>query len=171
MTQTMTDPRQLLVHELGDIYYAEGVLVKTLPKLAEEAQDDELRAGFEEHAEETRGQIENLRLAFEELGEKPTSERCPAIEGITQEHDAFIEEHDASGEIRDLFLTGAGGRTEHYEIAAYSGLITMARALDESRVVELLEENLEQEKAALKKLETCSRRLARSAGPANGAPA
>lgn len=164
---TMTDPRQLMLHELGDIFYAENVLAKTLPKLAEESRDDELRAGFEQHAEETRQQIENLRLAFEELGESPQSERCPAIEGIKQEHDEFLEEHDASDEVRDLFLTGAGGRTEHYEIAAYSGLITMARALSEDRVVELLEENLGQERAALEKLETCGRRLA-DAASSNG---
>lgn len=164
MPETMTDPRQLLVHELGDIYYAEGMLVKALPTLAEEAQDAELRAGFEEHAEETRGQLDNLRLAFEALGEKPQSERCPAIEGIKREHDEFLADHETSDEIRDLFLTGAGGRTEHYEIAAYSGLITMARALNETRVVELLEENLEQEKAALTKLESCGRRLAGVAG-------
>lgn len=157
MPETMTDPRQLLVHELGDIYYAEGVLAKALPALAEEARDEELRAGFDEHAEETHQQIQNLRLAFEELGEKPQSERCPAIEGIRQEHDEFIAGHDTSDEIRDLFLTGAGGRTEHYEIAAYSGLITMARALRETRV-------------ALKKLETCASRLALSASP-NGTSA
>jgi ferritin-like metal-binding protein YciE len=158
---TMTEPRQLLLHELGDIYYAENLLIKALPRMADEAEDEELRAGFEQHLEETREQVENLREAFRELGEKASGERCPGIEGIQAEHDEFLEQHEAEPALRDVFLTGAGGRVEHYEIAAYSGLIAMARALKEPRVVELLEENLRQEKAALKTLESCGRRLTR----------
>jgi len=160
MPQTMSTPRELLLHELGDIYYAENVLVKALPKMADEAQDDELRSGFEQHAEETQGQIENLRKAFEELGEKVSGERCPAIDGIKAEHDEFLKEHETAPEILDMFLTGSGGRTEHYEIAAYTSLITMAESLGEDKVVDLLQENLKQEQATLKKLETTGRRLA-----------
>ena len=72
-----------------------------------------------------------------------------------------MKENDPSAEICDLFLTGAGARTEHYEIAAYSGLIVMARALGEREVVDLLSESLREEKGALKSLEGASRRLAR----------
>ena len=78
----MTDPRDLFLHELGDILYAEKVLVKALPKLAQEASDDELRAGFEEHLEETRMHVENVEKAFAALGEKAKAEKCPGIEGI-----------------------------------------------------------------------------------------
>lgn len=160
---TMTDPRELFLHELGDVLYAENVMVKALPKMAEEAEDPELRAGFEEHLEETRGQIENLKTVFEQLGEKPKAEQCPAIEGIKAEHDEFLSEHEPSPEVCDLFLTGSGARTEHYEIAAYTGLITMAKALGESEAASLLEENLEQEKAAADKLEAAAERLAGAA--------
>lgn len=160
MPQTMSTPRELLLHELGDIYYAENVLVKALPKMADEAKDDELRSGFEQHAEETQGQIENLRKAFEELGEEVSGERCPAIDGIKAEHDEFLKEHETAPEILDMFLTGSGGRTEHYEIAAYTSLITMAESLGEDKVVDLLQENLKQEQETLKKLETTGRRLA-----------
>jgi len=163
----MTKPRELFLHELGDILYAENVLVKALPKMAQEADDQDLSAGFEEHLEETRGHVEVLQQVFEALGEKPKAEKCPGIEGIKTEHDEFFSEHDPAPEVADLFLAGAGARAEHYEIAAYSGLITMANALGESEAAGLLEKNLEQEKAALKKLETASRRLSESAG--NGA--
>jgi len=156
----LSDPRALFVHELGDVLYAENTLVKTLPKLAQEASDEELRAGFEQHLDETKQQVENLERVFESLGEQAKAERCPGIEGIKTEHDVFMSESDPSPEIRDMFLTGAGARTEHYEIAAYSGLVTMAEALGERECATLLQENLHQEEQALAKLETISKRLA-----------
>lgn len=159
----MTDPRELFLHELGDILYAENLLVKTLPKLAKEATDPELRKGFTEHLEETRQQVANLKAVFKSMGEKPTPEKCPGIEGITKEHDMFMSQEKPSPEICDLFLTGAGARTEHYEIAAYSGLVMSARALGETEAARLLTENLNQEKQALKTLEAAARRLSRNA--------
>jgi ferritin-like metal-binding protein YciE len=156
----MTDPRELFLHELGDVLYAENALVKTLPKLAEEATDEQLRAGFETHLEETRQHVKNVEKAFEALGEKPKAEKCPGIDGIKAEHDKFMQDEEPSAQICDMFLTGAGARTEHYEIAAYSGLVTSAKALGETDVAQLLQENLRQEKAALEKLETISERLA-----------
>ena len=159
MATTMSEPRDLFLHELGDILYAENVLVKALPKMAEEADDADLSTGFEEHLDETRKHVEVLEQVFETLGEKPKAEKCPGIEGIKKEHDEFFSEHDAAPEVADLFLAGAGARAEHYEIAAYSGLITMARALGEDDAASLLEQNLEQEKAALSKLETAAERI------------
>jgi ferritin-like metal-binding protein YciE len=134
----MTEARELFMHELGDILYAENMLVKALPKMAKEASDAELRERLTEHLTETRGQVDRLKRSFTSLGEKPSAEQCPGIEGIIAEHDEFMQENRPSPEICDLFLTGAGARTEHYEIAAYSGLIVMARALGEREVVELL---------------------------------
>ena len=85
----------------------------------------------------------------------------PGIDGIKTEHDEFIKEEQPSAEVRDLFLTGAGARAEHYEIAAYTGLITMAQSMGETDAVALLQENLKQEKAALEKLEKAATRLGR----------
>lgn len=158
MPQQMTEPRQLLLHELGDILYAERVLEKALPKMAKEASDEELQAGFEHHLEETRAQISNIVQAFREMGEKPAAERCPGIEGIKAEHDEFMK-HKPSPQIRDMFLTGAGARAEHYEIAAYTGLVNMAQALGEKEVVRLLKANLAQEKKALRALEAIGKRV------------
>jgi ferritin-like metal-binding protein YciE len=159
-TSTMSDPRELFLHELGDVLYAEQTLVKTLPKLQEEAADEELAQGFGEHLEETRQHVKNLEQAFEALGEPAKAEKCPGIEGIKKEHDEFVSNESPSQEILDAFLTGAGARTEHYEIAAYEGLVTMAEATGEDEVVRLLTENLEQEKKALRKLQTIGKRLA-----------
>ncbi len=160
MSTQMNDPRELFLHELGDVLYAEQTLVKTLPKLQEEAADDELAQGFGEHLEETRQHVTNLEQAFQTLGEKPKAEKCPGIEGIKKEHDEFVSNESPSPEILDAFLTGAGARTEHYEIAAYEGLVTMAKAMGEDDVVRLLNENLEQEKKALSKMQTIGKRLA-----------
>jgi ferritin-like metal-binding protein YciE len=156
----MMDSRDLFLHELGDILYAEHVLVKALPTLQKEATDRELAAGFKDHLAETRQHVKNVEQAFKVLGEKAEAEPCPGIDGIKTEHDQFVEEASPSAAVLDTFLTGAGTRAEHYEIAAYEGLITAARAMKEQEVVRLLAENLAQEKAALSKLKTISKRLA-----------
>jgi ferritin-like metal-binding protein YciE len=160
MTTEMSDPRELFLHELGDVLYAERTLVKTLPKLQREASDEELALGFEEHLEQTRQHVKNVEQAFEMLGEKATAEKCPGIDGIKQEHDDFVAKASPSQDVLDSFLTGAGARTEHYEIAAYEGLVTMADAMGEADVVKLLTQNLDQEKTALEKLQTIGKRLA-----------
>jgi ferritin-like metal-binding protein YciE len=146
--------------ELGDVLYAERMLVKTLPKLQEEASDDELAEGFGEHLEETRQHVKNLEEAFEALGEPAKAEKCPAIEGIKKEHDEFVSSESPSPEVLNAFLTGSGARTEHYEIAAYEGLVTMAEAMGEDQVVRLLNENLAQEQKALRKIQAIGKRLA-----------
>jgi ferritin-like metal-binding protein YciE len=149
------------LHELGDVLYAEKTLVKALPKLQEEASDKELSSGFADHLKETRQHVKNLEQAFEALGEPAKAEKCPGIEGIKKEHDDFVSNESPTSEVLDAFLTGAGARTEHYEIAAYEGLVTMATAMGEDDVASLLNENLKQEKAALAKMQTIGKRLAK----------
>ncbi len=159
----MNDPRDLLLHELGDILYAENQLVKALPKMAGEATDKRLRAGFEQHLEETKRHVDVVKQAFEALGEKAKAEKCPGIEGIKKEHDEFIAQEKPAPEVLDLFLTGSGARAEHYEIAAYTGMISLARSLGETDCAKLLEKNLKQEEAALKTLTTAADRLGKRA--------
>jgi ferritin-like metal-binding protein YciE len=155
----MTSPEQLFVHELQDMYYAEKTLTRVLPQLAREASDPELSKAFTSHLRETEKQVKNLEKVFEQIGERAEAHPCPGIEGIKKEHDDFVSEHNTSSTMLDSFLTGAGARTEHYEIAGYTGLVTRARALGEREAVGLLQENLKQEKEALKKMETISKRL------------
>ena len=162
MTQ-VTSPQELFVHELQDMYYAEKALTKVLPKLAEEASDRELERAFKTHFKETEGQVANLERVFATIGETAEGHPCPGIEGIKQEHDEFVQKNSPSGMVLDVFLTGAASRAEHYEIAGYTSLIGKARALGERDAVQLLQENLKQEKEALKKVETISKRILKDA--------
>jgi Mn-containing catalase len=156
----MKEPRELLLHEMGDILYAEKALVQTLPKLAKEASDTSLVAAIEKHLSETEQHVSNVEAAFEELGEQPKAEKCPGIEGLKKEHDEFMTKERPSNDVADMFLTGAAARTEHYEIAAYTGMITMAEALGEPKVATLLKTNLKQEMAALDTVEKIGQQLA-----------
>src|ERR1700732_2878320 len=145
MTSRMNNSRELFLHELGDVLYVERTLVKALPKLQEEASDSELAKGCEKHLEETKQHVVNVEEAFKTLGEEPKAEKCPGIEGIRKEHDEFVSNESPSPEVLNAFLTGAGARTEHYEIAAYEGLVTTAEAMGETEVAKLLSQNLDQE--------------------------
>jgi ferritin-like metal-binding protein YciE len=162
----MEDPRELFLHELGDILYAERTLVKALPKLAQEATDSTLAEAIKHHLAETEKHVGNVEKVFELVGETAKAEKCPGIDGIKKEHDEFVSKEQPSSDVLDMFLTGAAARTEHYEIAAYTGLITMAKALGEKDAAGLLSENLTQEKAALETVTTISKTLAKSI-PAN----
>ena len=163
--KTMTSPRELFIHELQDVYYTEKTLTNVLPRLAREANDRELTRAFESHLKETQKQITNLEKVFKNLGTTAQAEPCPGIEGIKREHDKFMQEHDASNVLADVFITGSAARTEHYEIAAYTGLVEQARALGERDSVKLLQANLKQEKDALKKVESIGKRIVKSTSP------
>ena len=164
----VTKPEQLFKHELQDMYYAEKTLATTLPKLAQEASDPELTRAFTAHQKETEKHVSNLEKVFKQIGQSAQAHPCPGIEGIKKEHDDFMKENSPSAEMRDAFLTGAAARAEHYEIAGYTGLINQARALGEREAVVLLQENLKQEKEALKKVETISKRLLKKSNGSNG---
>lgn len=160
---TMNSPEQLFVHELQDMYYAEKALTRVLPQLAREATDSELARAFQAHHKETEKQVKNLEKVFQKIGAPAQAHPCPGIDGIKKEHDDFVSEHGTRSQMLDAFLTGAAARAEHYEIAAYTGLVSQARALGHRDAVGLLNENLKQEKNALKKVETISKRLLKQA--------
>ena len=161
----MTSPKELFIHELQDMYYAEKTLTKVLPKLASESKDRELTKAFKDHLAETRGQIQNLEQVFKNIGKRAQGEKCPGIDGIQEEHESFMKENEPTELLSDVFITGSAARAEHYEIAAYTGLINQAKALGERDSATLLEENLRQEKAALKKVETISKRILKASKP------
>ena len=156
----MTTPRDLFLHELGDILYVEERLEQeVLPKLIGEVTDEELRKGFEKHLEQTRSHVENVETVFELLGEQPTSEECVGFEGLKKEHEQLASE--VSEDLMDAIATGSATRTEHYEIAAYEGLVTKARAMGEKDAVDLLERNLQDDKETARQLESIAKRLAK----------
>jgi ferritin-like metal-binding protein YciE len=154
----ITTPRDLFLHELGDILYVEQKLTgEVLPKLIAEVQDPDFRKGLERHLGQTKGHVFNLEQIFDSMGEQSATEKCLGFEGLKKEHDEMIAE--VSEDVIDMVDVGAAARTEHYEIAAYKGLIEMARALGESEAVDLLEENLKEEREALHEVESVAKKL------------
>jgi ferritin-like metal-binding protein YciE len=154
----IANPRELFLHELGDILYVERALAQeALPKLIEEVGDGEFKRGLEKHLEQTRRHVTNVEKVFETLGETPQAEECIGFEGLKSEHDSLSDE--ASPALIDLVDLGAAARTEHYEIAAYEGLIKMGRALGEVAALAPLEQNLKQEKETLREIEKLTTRL------------
>ena len=158
-------PRALFVHELGDILYVERQLADdALPKLISEVRDGEFRSALEAHLEETRGHVSNVERVFEMLGEEPSAEKCLGFEGLRSEHEKMVEE--TSSDLIDSVDLGAAARTENYEIAAYEGLRRMAKALGEDKAVELLDQNLKEEKEALRLVEKIATRVSNESAKA-----
>jgi ferritin-like metal-binding protein YciE len=143
--------KELYIDELKDIYNAENQLVKALPKMAKAATSDELRTGFEEHLEQTRGHVQRLEQIFKELGEKPSGKKCKGMEGLVAEGQEMMGE-DFEDDVMDAALISAAQRVEHYEIAAYGTVRTYAELLGEDTAVQLLEQTLEEEKETDQKL-------------------
>ena len=145
------DLRELYIDELKDLYNAENQLVKALPKMAKAATSDELRSGFEEHLEQTKGHVQRLEQIFEMLGESPKGKKCKGMEGLVEEGSEMIDE-DFEGNVKDAGLIGAAQRVEHYEIAGYGTVKAFAQSLGENEHVELLEQTLQEEKDTDEKL-------------------
>jgi ferritin-like metal-binding protein YciE len=141
----------LLLHELKDLYSAETQLVKALPKMAKAASHQELKAGFEEHLEQTEGHVERLNEIGEMLGKKLTGHTCKAMKGLVEEGADLIAE-GAEPAVRDAGLIGAAQRVEHYEIAGYGTARCLAEQLGHAEIAELLEQTLEEEKETDEKL-------------------
>ena len=143
----VTDLNELLKHELGDLLYAEKTVLKGLKKMSREVNDPEMRERILAHYDETEQQIAKLEDAFATIGEKPRAQKCPGILGLMQEHDEFKSEEEPSKEMLEAFDLGSGLRIEHYEIAAYTTAIAIAKTLRNAECVALLTENLQQEVA------------------------
>jgi ferritin-like metal-binding protein YciE len=137
--------KELYIDELKDIYSAETQLVKALPKMAKAAASDELRSGFEEHLEQTKGHVARLEQIFEALAEKPTGKKCMGMEGLIKEGGEAAGE-DYVDDAKDSALIGAAQRVEHYEIAAYGTVRAMAEKLGETEAYKLLSQTLQEEK-------------------------
>jgi ferritin-like metal-binding protein YciE len=139
------------IDELRDMYDAEKQLTKALPKLAKAATSSDLRAAFESHLRETQGQIERLEQVFESLDEKVKGKHCDGMAGIIKEGSAILEE-DFEDVTMDACLIAAAQRAEHYEMAAYGVLVAWANGMGHTEAAGLLQENLDEEKAADQKL-------------------
>jgi len=141
----------LFLDTLKDIYYAEKQILKTLPKMAKAAQSEELRAGFEQHAEETEGQIERLEQVFELIGKPARGKTCDAILGIIEEGKSIMDDFKGTSAL-DAGLISSAQAVEHYEIARYGTLKAWANQLGMKDAVKLLEQTLQEEEATDQKL-------------------
>jgi ferritin-like metal-binding protein YciE len=154
--ETLTMAQATTLHdafldELRDVYDAEKQLTKALPKMAKAASSPQLRKAFETHLKETQGQIGRLEKAFACLDEKVRGKHCDGIEGIIEEGKSVMEE-DFDETTMDACLIAAGQRAEHYEMAAYGTLVAWATAMGHSEAANLLQQTLDEEKAADAKL-------------------
>ena len=139
------------IDELRDAYDAEKQLLKALPKMAKKASSQELTAAFESHRDETEGHVDKLEQVFASLNQKVRGKHCDGIAGIIEEGKSVMEE-DFDDETMDACLIAGGQRAEHYEMAAYGTLVAWANVMGHTEAAGLLEEILDEEKAADKKL-------------------
>ena len=138
--------QELFLEELRDIYWAEKHLVKALPKMQKAASSEELANAFAEHLEVTQEQVTRLEQVFELLGETARGKKCEAMEGLVKEAESVMEDTEEGTSTRDVALIIAAQKVEHYEIAAYGGLATLAKTMGKSQIKELLGQTLEEEK-------------------------
>lgn len=158
----LEDLKDLLIDELRDTLSAEKQLLKALPKMAKAASSPILRKGFEKHLRETEKQVERLNKVFKLLEETPRAKTCKAMQGLIEEAADIIEE-DADRATKDAALIAAAQKVEHYEIAAYGTMATWAKLLDYKKVLALLVQTLEEEKATDIKLTEVAEKMVNEA--------
>ena len=139
---------ELFIDELKDIYWAEKHLAKALPKMAKAATSDELRTAIESHLGETENHITRLESAFASIEEKAVAKKCEAMAGLLKEGDEIVEDTKKGTYTRDAGIISAAQKIEHYEIASYGTLKTLASVLGYNEAAELLDATLQEEKNA-----------------------
>jgi ferritin-like metal-binding protein YciE len=150
--------KHLYVEELKDLFSAENQLLKALPKMAKASTSDDLRAGFEEHLEQTKEHVARLEKIFKALGETAGGKKCKGMAGLIEEGAEIIEE-DPDPEELDAGLISAAQRVEHYEMAGYGCVSAYAKLLGDDRALSLLKQTLEEEKETDRKLTQLSGRI------------
>ena len=150
--------KELLLDELQDLHSAETQITKALPKMAKASSASDLKLAFESHLEETEGHVQRLEKIFKHLKESPKGKTCEGMKGLLKEGDERVKE-GGEPEVLDAGLISAAQRVEHYEIAAYGSARTYAELLGESEIVRLLEQTLEEEKAADQKLTKVAKKV------------
>jgi len=143
--------QDLLIEQLRDILYAERQIIKALPKMAKKASSEDLKAAFEEHQQQTEGQVERLERVFEQFDLAARGTRCEAMDGLIDEAKSLMEE-EADPPALDAGLIAAAQKVEHYEIASYGTVATWAEQLGHQEAARLLRETLEEEKQTDRKL-------------------
>jgi ferritin-like metal-binding protein YciE len=137
---------ELFTDQIKDIYWAEKNLLKALPKMQKAATTEELQSAIETHIEQTQVHVERLEEVFELLDEKAQAKKCDAMEGLIEEGESIVEDTEDGTATRDVGIILAAQKIEHYEIASYGGLATLAKTLGRDDIAEILAETLAEEK-------------------------
>jgi len=156
--ESMETGHELFVHGLNDMMDAEKQLIQALKDFSSDSSRSYLKKAFDQHRRETERQVQRLEDCFELLGEEMEDTECHGIRGLVAEKKAFSEENP-SADLIDVFNVGAAIKAESYEICEYESLIDMAREMKHTKVVQLLNQNLKEEKATLKKMEAFSEKV------------
>jgi len=144
--QGNTQLEKYFIDSLKDIYWAEKALTKALPKMRKAATTEELQTAIGEHLTQTEEHVNRLVQVFELFGKKAQAKKCDAMEGLIKEGDSVVEETEDGSMTRDAAIIMAAQKVEHYEIATYGGLVSLAKTMGKNEAADILAMTLEEEK-------------------------
>lgn len=144
------EAEKLLVEGVQELYYTEQQLVDATETLADQTNNDTASQAFTEHHEETQNHVDRIEQVFDQIGEEPQTREEPVVNALINEHEQFAQDND--GDVLDRYNISAGQKTEHYEIATYGNVTSLAEELNYGDAADLLEENLREEQDALEEL-------------------
>ena len=154
----MADPSEkLLIEGVRELYYTEQQLIEALETLAEQTDDEDASRAFEEHREETETHVDRLERVFDEIGEQPRAKQDRVVNALIEEHELFAQDND--GEMLDRYNMAVGQKTEHYEIAAYGNVTSLAGKHGYDEAADLLSQTLDEEEQALEEVARASERF------------
>ena len=154
----MQTPQDLFVHELSDIQNAEQIIIQMLEEAQGLVQNPQLKDGLQMHAEQSRQHAQRIQQVFDQMGTQPHPIECHAAQGLYQELQE-AQQSQPSPEVLEGLVVGGACKTEHYEIAAYTGLVEKAQALGHTEAAQLLKQNLQEEQKMLQRVEQISKQL------------
>lgn len=163
----MKTPQDLFVHELSDIHNAEQIIIQMLEQAQGMVQNSQLKEGLRKHAEQSRQQAQRIQQVFEQMSVQPHPIECHAAQGLFQELQE-AQQSNPSPEVLEGLVVGGASKTEHYEIAAYTGLVEKARAMGRSEAAQLLQQNLQEEQQMLRRVEQISQQLTQQMAAMSG---
>ena len=163
----MQTPQDLFVHELSDIHNAEQIIIQMLDEAQGLVQNPQLKEGLRMHADQSRKQAERIQQVFQQMGVQPHPIECHAARGLYEELQE-ARRAQPSPQVLEGLVVGGACKTEHYEIAAYTGLIEKARAMGRTEAAQLLQQNLQEEQQMLQQVEQISQQLTQQMAAMDG---
>jgi ferritin-like metal-binding protein YciE len=168
MMMPMQTPQDLFVHELSDMLSAEQIIVQMLEEAQGLVQNPQVQEGLRMHAEQSRQHAQRVQQVLQTLGAEPHPVQCHSVQGLYQELQE-AQQSNPSPEVLQGLVVGGAAKTEHLEIAAYTGLIEKAQAMGQREGAQLLRQNLQDEQQMLQRVEDISRQLTQQMAAMNGA--